>query len=115
MNQVILWASVGQIRANIDGVPRGWKRPAPVEKGVTMPPAVFTLKEAAEYFRIDVARLRRISTGPRPKIASINEGNSRTYRLSALEADLEAHESPAPPPNPWGMSDATARRVRRAT
>ena len=84
-------------------------------KGVTMPPAVFTLKEGAEYLRIDFARLRRISTGPRPKVASILEGNSRTYRLSALEAYLEAHESPAAPPNPWGMSDATARRVRRAT
>jgi len=80
-----------------------------------MPPAVFTLEEAAEYLRIDVPRLLRISTGPRPKVASIKEGNSRTYRLSALEAYLEAHETPAAPPNPWGMSDASARRVRRAT
>ena len=80
-----------------------------------MPPTVFTLEEAAEYLRIDVPRLLRISTGPRPKVASIKEGNSRTYRLSALEAYLEAHETPAAPPNPWGMSDATARRMRRAT
>ena len=80
-----------------------------------MPPAVFTLEEAAEYLRIDVPRLLRISTGPRPKVASIKEGNSRTYRLSALEAYLEAHETPAAPANPWGMTDATARRVRRST
>ena len=80
-----------------------------------MPPAVFTLEEAAGYLRIDVPRLLRISTGPRPKVASIKEGNSRTYRLSALEAYLEAHETPAAPPNPWGMSDVTARRMRRST
>ena len=80
-----------------------------------MPPAVLTLEEAAEYLRIDVARLVRISTGPRPKVGSIKEGNSRTYRLSALEAYLEAHETPAAPPKSWGMTDATARRVRRAT
>ena len=76
---------------------------------------ILTLEEAAQYLRIEVPRLVRISTGPRPKVASIKEGNSRTYRLSALEAYLEAHETPAAPPNPWGMSDATARRMRRAT
>ena len=75
---------------------------------------ILTLEEAAEYLRIDVPRLVRISTGPRPKVASIKEGNSRTYRLSALEAYLEAHETPAAPANPWGMNDASARRVRRA-
>ena len=79
-----------------------------------MPPAVLTLEEAAEYLRIDVPRLLRISTGPRPKVASIKEGNSRTYRLSALEAYLEANETPAAPANPNGMTDASARRLRRA-
>ena len=79
-----------------------------------MPPAVFTLEEAAEYLRIDVPRLLRISTGPRPKVASIKEGNSRTYRLTSLEAYVEANETAAAPANPWGMNDASAKRVRRA-
>ena len=75
---------------------------------------ILTLEEAAEYLRIDVARLVRISTGPRPKVASIKEGNSRTYRLTSLEAYVEANETAAAPANPWGMNDASAKRVRRA-
>ena len=75
---------------------------------------ILTLEEAAEYLRIDVARLVRISTGPRPKVASIKEGNSRTYRLASLEAYVEANETAAAPANPWGMNDASAKRVRRA-
>ena len=75
---------------------------------------ILSLEEAAEYLRIDVARLVRISTGPRPKVASIKEGNSRTYRLASLEAYVEANETAAAPANPWGMNDASAKRVRRA-
>ena len=74
---------------------------------------ILTIEEAAEYLRINVARLTRISTGPRPKVASIKEGNSRTYRLASLEAYVEANETAAAPANPWGMNDASARRVRR--
>ena len=77
--------------------------------------AVLSLEEAAAYLRIDVPRLLRISTGPRPKVASIKEGNSRTYRLSALEAYLEAHETPAAPPNPWGLTDASHKRMSGGT
>ena len=75
---------------------------------------ILTIEEAAEYLRINVARLLRISTGPRPKVASIKEGNSRTYRLASLEAYVEANETAAAPANPWGMNDASAKRVRRA-
>ena len=75
---------------------------------------ILTLEEAAEYLRIDVPRLVRISTGPRPKVASIKEGNSRTYRLASLEGYVEANETAAAPANPWGMNDASAKRVRRA-
>ena len=75
---------------------------------------ILTLEEAAEYLRIDVPRLVRISTGPRPKVASIKEGNLRTYRLTSLEAYVEANETAAAPANPWGMNDASAKRVRRA-
>ena len=75
---------------------------------------ILTLEEAAEYLRIDVPRLVRISTGPRPKVASIKEGNSRTYRLASLEVYVEANETAAAPANPWGMNDASARRVCRA-
>ena len=75
---------------------------------------ILTLEEAAEYLRIDVPRLVRISTGPRPKVASIKEGNSRTYRLTALEVYVEANETAAAPANPWGMNDASAKRLRRA-
>jgi len=75
---------------------------------------ILTLEEAAEYLHIDVPRLVRISTGPRPKVASIKEGNSRTYRLASLETYVEANETAAAPANPWGMNDASAKRVRRA-
>ena len=82
---------------------------------------ILTLEEAALWLRMlkedktpDTARLIRISTGPRPKVASIKEGNLRTYRLASLEAYVEANETAAAPANPWGMNDASARRVRRA-
>ena len=74
---------------------------------------ILTLEEAAEYLRIDVPRLVRISTGPRPKVASIKEGNSRTYRLASLEVYVEANETAAAPAHPWGLNDASAKRVRR--
>ena len=74
---------------------------------------ILTLEEAAAYLRIDVPRLVRISTGPRPKVASIKEGNSRTYRLAALELYAESNETKAAPANPWGMNDASTRRIRR--
>ena len=72
---------------------------------------ILTLEEAAEYLRIDVARLVRISTGPRPKVASIKEGNSRTYRLASLEVYVEANETAAAPPLPWGMTAASDQRI----
>ena len=82
---------------------------------------ILSLEEAALWLRMlkedkspDTARLIRISTGPRPKVASIKEGNLRTYRLASLEAYVEANETAAAPANPWGMNDASARRVRRA-
>ena len=86
---------------------------------------ILSLEEAALYLRMvkrddrgnsvpDTARLVRISTGPRPKVASIKEGNLRTYRLASLEAYVEANETAAAPANPWGMNDASAKRVRRA-
>ena len=82
---------------------------------------ILTLEEAAVWLRMlkedktpDTARLIRISTGPRPKVASIKEGNLRTYRLASLEAYAEANETQAAPANPWGMNDASAKRVRRA-
>ena len=82
---------------------------------------ILTLEEAAVWLRMlkedktpDTARLIRISTGPRPKVASIKEGNLRTYRLTSLEAYVEANETAAAPANPWGMNDASAKRVRRA-
>ena len=85
---------------------------------------ILSLEEAAVWLRFvkkeedgtetpDTARLIRISTGPRPKVASIKEHNLRTYRLSSLEAYAEVNETPAAPANPWGMNDASARRVRR--
>ena len=75
---------------------------------------ILTLEEAAEYLRIDVPRLVRISTGPRPKVASIKEGNSRTYCLTDLEVYVDENKTRAAPANPWGMNDASAKRVRRA-
>ena len=54
-------------------------------------------EEAAAYLRIDLPRLIRISTGARPKVASIKEGNSRTYRRESLAAYAEANETPAAP------------------
>ena len=82
---------------------------------------ILTLEEAAMWLRMlkedktpDTARLIRISTGPRPKVASIKEGNLRTYRLTSLEAYVEANETAAAPAHPWGLNDASAKRVRRA-
>ena len=74
---------------------------------------VYTADEAADILRITTTKLIRLSTGNTPKIAFIKEGRDRTFPESAIEAYIETNTTRAAPPNPWGLTDAAARRLRK--
>ena len=77
--------------------------------------AILTQAQACAYLGdLTIAQLIRMSSGPRPLLAVIKRGNSRTYRFASLLAYTIENETPAAPANPWGMNDASAKRVRRA-
>ena len=74
---------------------------------------VNTLEEAAAFLKITPAALRRLTTGPSPKIGFLKSGRALTFPRAAVEAYVEAHTVNAAPPNPFGLTDASLRRVRR--
>lgn len=74
---------------------------------------VNTLDEAAAYLKITPAALRRLTTGPTPKIGFLKSGRALTFPREAVEAYVEAHTVKATPGNPFGLTDASMRRVRR--
>ena len=74
---------------------------------------VNTLDEAAAYLKITPAALRRLTTGPAPKIGFLKSGRALTFPRAAVEAYIEAHTVSAAPPNPFGLTDGAMRRVRR--
>ena len=74
---------------------------------------VNTLDEAAAYLKITPAALRRLATGPSPKIGSLKQGRALTFPRAVIEAYIEAHTINAAPANPFGLTDAAMRRVRR--
>lgn len=75
---------------------------------------VNTLEEAAAYLKIDPAALRRLATGPKPKIGSLKQGRALTFPREVIEAYIEEHTVKAAPGNPFGLTDASLRRVRRS-
>jgi hypothetical protein len=75
---------------------------------------VLSLAEAAEHLRITEKQLTNLATGPRPKIGSLLLGRTRVFPVTVIEEFKDAMTIPAAKPNPWGMTDATAKSVRRS-
>jgi hypothetical protein len=74
---------------------------------------IYSVDEAADILRIKPDALRRLTTGPAPKIGFLKTGRKLTFPESVIEAYIEAHKINAAPPNPFGLTDGAMRRVRR--
>lgn len=59
-------------------------------------------------------KLTRLATGPRPRIGSLVIGRTRVYPPQVIADFIESNTIPAAKPNPWGLTDSSARRVRKA-
>jgi hypothetical protein len=75
--------------------------------------ANLTLEEAAAVLRITPLVLSKLANGSRPKIGSLKIGRTRVFPAAVIETYIEANTTPAAPPNPWGFTDASAKRLRR--
>jgi hypothetical protein len=75
---------------------------------------VLSHAEAAAHLKITEAQLTTLATGPRPKIGSLKLGRVRVFPVTVLEEFIEAATIPAAKPNPWGLTDSSARRVRKS-
>lgn len=75
-------------------------------------PDIATLDEAAEFLRIERRTLLRLASGPKPKIGSLRQGRRLTFPRAVIEAYVEANTTRAAPPNPFGLTDASLRRIR---
>lgn len=73
-----------------------------------------TLEQAAHIIGIEPASLTRLATGARPKIGSLKIGRSRVFPPAVIKAFIETNTTLAAPPNPWGLTDASARRLERS-
>jgi hypothetical protein len=75
---------------------------------------ILSLAEAAAHLKLTEHQLTRLATGPRPKIGSLVLGRVRVFPLNVIEEFVVAATTPAAPPNPWGLTDASLRRVQRS-
>jgi hypothetical protein len=72
-----------------------------------------TLEQTAAILGIEAAAVTRLATGARPKIGSLKIGRVRVFPPDVVEAYIETNTTQAAPPNPWGLTDTSARRLRR--
>ncbi|TFC00252.1 MULTISPECIES: helix-turn-helix domain-containing protein [unclassified Cryobacterium] len=72
-----------------------------------------SLEQAAEYLKIEPTKLRRLVS--QRKIAYLKQGNKITFPRAAIEAYVTANTTQLPeaPPNPWGLTESSLRRVQR--
>lgn len=75
---------------------------------------VLSLSEAAAHLHITEAQLKRLSQGAAPKIGSLKQGRILVYPVSAVQAYIDTHTTQPAPPNPFGLTDASLKRVRRS-
>ena len=73
---------------------------------------VNSIEEAAAYLRVQPAALVRLARTH--KIAFLKSGRALTFTREALEAYRTVHEVPAVAANPFGLTDASTRRMRAA-
>ena len=71
---------------------------------------VNSLEQAAGFLKVDEAKLRRL-VGQR-KIAVLKQGHTLTFPREALEAYVAKYTTPVSATEPWGMTTASARRIR---
>ena len=71
---------------------------------------VNTVDEAAAYLKVQPAALVRLARTH--KISYLKSGRALTFTRDALEAYTKAHEVPAVAANPFGLTDASTKRVR---
>ncbi|WP_166788709.1 helix-turn-helix domain-containing protein [Cryobacterium sp. HLT2-28] len=69
-----------------------------------------TIEQTAEYLKIETTKLRRLVN--QKKIAFLKQGHVLTFPRAAVEAYVESNTTAAIPPNTWGLTDASARRIR---
>ena len=74
---------------------------------------VNSLEETAAFLRIEPHKLKRFAQAR--KIGSLKQGVTYTFTREAIEAYVKANLTPATPPNAWGFTDASARRLGRAS
>lgn len=70
-----------------------------------------SLEETAAFLRIEPAKLKRFAQAR--KIAHVKQGATYTFTNEAVDAYVNANITPATPPNAWGFTDASARRLSR--
>lgn len=75
---------------------------------------ILTLEETAAYLRITPDLLRRLASGPTPKIGSMRQGRRLTFPAEVIDAYVTANTTAAAPPNPHGLTDGAWRNVQRS-
>jgi hypothetical protein len=75
--------------------------------------ANLTLEQTATILGIEPAAVTRLATGARPKIGSLKIGRVRVFPPAVVEAYIETNTTQAAPPNPWGLTDSAAKRLRK--
>lgn len=73
---------------------------------------VNTVEQTAAYLKIEVQALRRFANAG--KIGSLKQGRTLTFTREAIEAYVESNTKLAAPANPWALTDASLRKIRRA-
>lgn len=71
---------------------------------------VNTLEEAAAYLRLTPRKLRELARSKR--IGSLKEGRSWLFTREVITTYLKGNTQEQAAPNPWGLTDASARRLR---
>jgi len=72
------------------------------------------LETTAAYLKITQAKLASLASGPTPRIASIKEGRVRTFPRAAIDAYVETNTTKVVAAPPFGLTERSAKRVRRS-
>jgi len=81
---------------------------------MTAPEPVYTIDEAAELLRVAPSRVRALTKGPAPKLGFIPSGRTVTIPESAIDLYIQTYKVDATPPNQFGLTAASARRIRKS-
>ena len=71
---------------------------------------VNSLQETADYLRLSPAKLKDMARSKR--IGSLREGRTWLFPREVIKTYLADNTTEQAGPNPWGLTDASLRRVR---